>query len=97
MTEPNRHRIADKLQTMKCDLNIFSLSVVWVPSLQSYHFEIFNMSPFLAKTLILLILLHLLGGGQALDFESVGEKIMKKIGKLDLENILDLFLKSMLL
>ena len=48
----------------------------------------------MSKTVLFIILLHLLvDDSQALDFESVGEKIMKKIGKLDLY----LFLKSMLL
>ena len=41
------------------------------------------MTTVLSKTAIVLVMLHLLVGGQALDFESVGEKIMKKIGKLD--------------
>ena len=45
--------------------------------------EIFDMTTVLSKTAIVLVMLHLLVGGQALDFESVGEKIMKKIGKLD--------------
>lgn len=37
------------------------------------------MTTVLSKTAIVLVMLHLLVGGQALDFESVGEKIMKKI------------------
>ena len=38
----------------------------------------------MSKTVLFIILLHLLvDDSQALDFESVGEKIMKKIGKQD--------------
>ena len=40
-----------------------------------------KMPSLLSKAILLVTLLHLLDGGQALDIESVGEKIMKKLGK----------------